>query len=317
MEQQVEPQPSTRVGALLRTCRLRAGLDLAEVAQSLRIRRPFLEAIESGRFEALPAPAYALGFVRCYAEQLGLDAEEIARRFKSEIADPGAGAPLHFPLPITAEGGAPKGAVLLLGAVIALGAYATWYITSSHRIDTAHIVSPVPDRLEQLLNAPGAASPAGGYPMPADRGPAPYVVPIVPMAPTQVRNTQVSTRDHHLYFKNLPNPGVVGSNPAGRAMISGGSPRSAFRACPSDFIDAKEGGEHVGVGVENRLDIPDHSAARRRSAASATAAMSPARSGQFIDSPSSSARGRTCQWKCCTDCAAPGPFAWTMLRPSG
>lgn len=183
MEQQVEPQPSTRVGALLRTCRLRAGLDLTEVAQSLRIRRPFLEAIESGRFEALPAPAYALGFVRCYAEQLGLDAEEIARRFKSEIADPGAGAPLHFPLPITAEGGAPKGAVLLLGAVIALGAYATWYITSSHRIDTAHIVSPVPDRLEQLLNAPGAASPAGGYPMLADRGPAPHVVPIVPMAP--------------------------------------------------------------------------------------------------------------------------------------
>src|SRR5512132_133020 len=152
-----------QVGALLRTCRLRAGLDLTEVAQSLRIRRPFLEAIESGRFEALPAPAYALGFVRCYAEQLGLDAEEIARRFKSEIADPGAGAPLHFPLPITA--------------------YATWYITSSHRIDTAHIVSPVPDRLEQLLKAPGAASPAGGYPMPADRGPAPHVVPIVPMAP--------------------------------------------------------------------------------------------------------------------------------------
>src|SRR5512132_3862462 len=83
----------------------------------------------------------------------------------------------------TAEGGAPKGAVLLLGAVIALGAYATWYITSSHRIDTAHIVSPAPDRLEQLLNAPGAASPAGGYPMLADRGPAPHVVPIVPMAP--------------------------------------------------------------------------------------------------------------------------------------
>src|SRR5512144_285617 len=154
MEQQVEPQPSTRIGALLRTCRLRAGLDLAEVAQSLRIRRPFLEAIESGRFEALPAPVYALGFVRCYAEQLGLDPEEIARRFKSEIAELGAGAPLHFPLPIAAAGGTPKGAVLLLGAIIALGAYATWYITSSHRIEMAQTVSPVPHRLEQLLNAP-------------------------------------------------------------------------------------------------------------------------------------------------------------------
>ena len=65
MEQQVEPQPRSRVGLLLRNCRLRAGLDLAEVAQSLRIRQGFLEAIESGRFEALPAPVYALGFVRC------------------------------------------------------------------------------------------------------------------------------------------------------------------------------------------------------------------------------------------------------------
>ena len=104
MEQQVEPQPRSRVGILLRNCRLRAGLDLAELAQSLRIRQRFLEAIENGRFEALPAPVYALGFVRCYAEQLGLDAEEIARRFKSEVANLGAGAPLHFPLPITAEG---------------------------------------------------------------------------------------------------------------------------------------------------------------------------------------------------------------------
>ena len=58
-----------------------------------------------------------------------------------------------------------------------------------------------------------------------------------------------------------------------------------------------------------------HSAARTRSAASAMAVMSPGRSGQFINRPSSSACGRTCQWKCGTDCAAPGPLAWTMLRP--
>jgi cytoskeleton protein RodZ len=114
---------------------------------------------------------------------LGLDPEEIARRFKSEIADPGAGAPLHFPLPITAESGAPKGAVLLLGAIIALGAYAGWYVTSGHRIDTAQIVPPVPDRLEQLLNAPDAADPAGGYATPADHGPARHAPPIVPAAP--------------------------------------------------------------------------------------------------------------------------------------
>jgi cytoskeleton protein RodZ len=191
MEQQVEPQPSTRVGILLRNCRLRAGLDLAEVAQSLRIRQPFLEAIESGRFEALPAPVYALGFVRSYAEQLGLDAEEIVRRFKSEIASFGAEAPLHFPVPIAGEGGTPKGAVLLLGAIIALGAYATWYITSSHRIDMAQIVSPVPDRLEKLLNARDAMSPAGGFSTPVEHTPAPYFVPMVPVAPHSAPSREI------------------------------------------------------------------------------------------------------------------------------
>lgn len=191
MEQQVEPQPSTRVGILLRNCRLRAGLDLAEVTQSLRIRQPFLEAIESGRFEALPAPVYALGFVRSYAEQLGLDAEEIVRRFKSEIASFGAEAPLHFPVPIAGEGGTPKGAVLLLGAIIALGAYATWYITSSHRIDMAQIVSPVPDRLEKLLNARDAMSPAGGFSTPVEHTPAPYFVPMVPVAPHSAPSREI------------------------------------------------------------------------------------------------------------------------------
>jgi cytoskeleton protein RodZ len=192
MEQQVEPQPSTRVGSLLRNYRLRAGLDLAEMAQRSRIRQPFLEAIESGRFEALPAPVYALGFVRSYAEQLGLDAEEIVRRFKSEVANPGAGAPLHFPLPIAAEAGTPKGAVLLLGAIIALGAYAAWYLTSSHRIDMAEIVSPVPERLEQLLNG-DAAAPAGSS-TPVDRTVAPHSPSMAPAATHSVptRETQIA-----------------------------------------------------------------------------------------------------------------------------
>jgi cytoskeleton protein RodZ len=103
----------------------------------------------------LPAPVYALGFVRSYAEQLGLDPEEIASRFKREIADYSS-RPLHFPLPI-AEGGTPKGAVLLLGAMIAIGAYAAWYLTSSPRVDMANVVAPVPDRLERMLDHRDAA----------------------------------------------------------------------------------------------------------------------------------------------------------------
>ena len=151
MTGEVEPQPDRRVGALLRRCRLQAGLDLAEASLSLHIRRRFLEAIEVNRFEALPGPVYAIGFVRAYAAYLGLDADEVARRFRNEIAGLGAATPLHFPLPL-AEGGTPKAAVVLLGAIIAIGAYATWYATSERNFEVAQTAAPVPERLESMLN---------------------------------------------------------------------------------------------------------------------------------------------------------------------
>lgn len=150
MQSQAEPQPGTRVGPLLRDRRLRAGIGVREVSQRLRIRQIHLEAIETGQFENLPAAVCALGFVRSYAELLRLDADEISDRFKREIADRPA-APLRFPLPIATEPGTPTGAFVLLGAIIAVGAYTAWHVTSGNRMEIAR-VAPVPERLEQLLD---------------------------------------------------------------------------------------------------------------------------------------------------------------------
>ena len=62
-----------RVGADLRAARHRLGWELPEVAAGLRIRLPYLEALEDGRIVDLPGNAYALGFLRTYATALGLD----------------------------------------------------------------------------------------------------------------------------------------------------------------------------------------------------------------------------------------------------
>ncbi len=150
MRPEAEPRPSTRVGALLRDRRLRAGIGVREASQRLHIRQVYLEAIEAGQFEALPAPVCALGFVRSYAQLLQLDADEIGRRFKTEI-DGHPAAPLRFPLPIQTEAGQPTSASVLLGAIIAVGAYTAWHVTSGNRIEIAR-VAPVPERLEQLLD---------------------------------------------------------------------------------------------------------------------------------------------------------------------
>ena len=61
------------------------GQDLRAVAQVLRIRYEYLEAIEAGAFERLPGTTYAHGFLRTYAEFLGLDGDEIVERFKQEM----------------------------------------------------------------------------------------------------------------------------------------------------------------------------------------------------------------------------------------
>src|SRR5690349_9951808 len=71
-------------GEVLQRQRQALGLDLAEVASALRVKAAYLAALEAGRPDRLPGPAYAIGFMRAYADHLGLDSAEILRRFKEE-----------------------------------------------------------------------------------------------------------------------------------------------------------------------------------------------------------------------------------------
>jgi len=78
--------PLDTVGQDLRTARLRRGDDLATVSRVLKIRKDHLEALEEDRIEALPGRTYAVGFIRSYADYLGLDSVQCVERFKAEIA---------------------------------------------------------------------------------------------------------------------------------------------------------------------------------------------------------------------------------------
>ena len=78
--------PLETVGQDLRAARQRRGDDLSTVSKALKIRKDHLEALEEDRIEALPGRTYAVGFVRTYAEFLGLDAAQCVERFKSQIA---------------------------------------------------------------------------------------------------------------------------------------------------------------------------------------------------------------------------------------
>ncbi|MFP4313255.1 MAG: helix-turn-helix domain-containing protein [Alphaproteobacteria bacterium] len=72
------------VGEILRRGREHYGQTLEQVEASLRIRAMQLHALEEGRVDQLPGKAYALGFVRSYAEYLGLDGEKMVQLYKAQ-----------------------------------------------------------------------------------------------------------------------------------------------------------------------------------------------------------------------------------------
>src|SRR5690349_11164865 len=81
-----ELDPTWRAGRKLTEARQQLGLSIAEVADRIRVRREFLEALEDMNVKMLPGKAYALAFLRSYARTLGLDEKAIVEQFQDECA---------------------------------------------------------------------------------------------------------------------------------------------------------------------------------------------------------------------------------------
>lgn len=134
------------VGSLLKATRSGLGQTIEDVCRMLRIRKIYIEAIENSDYSVLPKGPYGLGFVKAYAEHLGLDGAEIVRRFRDESNAPTVRSELSFPKPVQ-ESRVPGGAVLLIAVMLGLGAYGGWYYLSSQGKTIADLVDPLPERL--------------------------------------------------------------------------------------------------------------------------------------------------------------------------
>lgn len=86
-EELVEEQlPLEGAGDQLRHAREAQGKSLDDMAQETRIPRRHLETLEAGGFAELPSRAYAIGFSRTYARELGLDEHVILDGVRAELA---------------------------------------------------------------------------------------------------------------------------------------------------------------------------------------------------------------------------------------
>jgi len=85
------------VGEILRRTRVHYNRSIEDVESALRIQAKQIQAIETGDLSVLPARVYAIGFVRSYAEYLGLDGEKIVDLFKAQTGHAPAEPKLQFP----------------------------------------------------------------------------------------------------------------------------------------------------------------------------------------------------------------------------
>ncbi|MGI8606161.1 MAG: helix-turn-helix domain-containing protein [Gaiellaceae bacterium] len=87
------------IGNSLREARLRQSLDFPRIEEGTKIRGKYIQALEAERFEVLPGDTYVKGFLRTYAEYLGLDGQLYVDEYNSRFAS--AEEPLNPSTPPT------------------------------------------------------------------------------------------------------------------------------------------------------------------------------------------------------------------------
>ncbi len=83
-----ETHPAVSLGETLRDRRQECGWSLEELAQRTRIRRDYLEALEEGNYNLLPADVHTRGFLRTYALALGIPDQEVLAMYQRERGQP-------------------------------------------------------------------------------------------------------------------------------------------------------------------------------------------------------------------------------------
>ncbi len=114
------------VGDILRRAREHYGQSLPDIEQALHIRLCQIEAIETGEFDKLPGKVYAIGFVRTYAEYLGLDGHRMVQLFKVQYAGKTVDPELHFPA-AASETKLPSKWLLLFCLILAVLIFSGWW----------------------------------------------------------------------------------------------------------------------------------------------------------------------------------------------
>ena len=253
-----QARPAMRVGEILKRERERRGYDIGQIAEHLCIRRGLLLAIENSRYEEFPADAYVIGFLRSYADLIGLDGQEAINYYRQEMAGRRKKPDLILPTPIS-EGRAPTAVIMGAAAFASLVIYIMWYAFSTNDRTTVSAPPPLPMAVETAV-APAAppapveadaTPPAVSSDLPstvidpntstassgiAIAGPAPSQKPMAPETPTT--------------------PAATATKPA--AIPTAAAPLSLVPTTPAKIVIKADQSSWVMIADEKGKTIYDH-----------------------------------------------------------
>jgi hypothetical protein len=158
-------------------------LSLEDVSLATHIRKLYLQGIEEMRLDGLPSRPFVIGYVRAYAEVLGLDPDRAVARFKMEFPD--ESQPLRAPLGVAREGDR-RLRPMIIGGLAVVAAFVAWNVAQHALSKTAPKTHPNAEvaASSAKVRAPATQGPINlGAPLPPPQEstiPAPYVTPGLP-----------------------------------------------------------------------------------------------------------------------------------------
>ncbi len=157
---------SRRIADELRCTRVLRNLSIEDVAATLRIRDGFIEAMEEDRFDDLPGSAYISGFLRTYANYLGLDGDQLVAWFKDDNQSTFAPREMGLPVPVS-EVRRPTFPIITVSLVAAVGIAVAWYVIQERQSIDIDLVPEVPGSIVENTST-GLSDDAGSNALDGD-----------------------------------------------------------------------------------------------------------------------------------------------------
>lgn len=239
-EQGSEGAPSS-FGAWLRRQRELREITLREIADASKISLRYLEALETDRFDLLPASVFARGFLREYSRYVGLNADEVVNHYLYATQSLEPESPPSGPRRVAAPSSASSATYVLLFiaalvVLVALVFFASVWAERQRREGEVPVMAP-PPVLGAAEAEAAAAAPAVGS---AAAAPAATTVPGTPQGDPAVTlaapaGSEVSTPPGTTLPTAPVTPGSAAAPLADLAAAPAAPPSSALRV-ELDFI---------------------------------------------------------------------------------